>query len=238
MKNDFLIYPKLFLFLLIVCTCCQCKNESHEKVNPVIALKDKIIPPSFDKEQHLKDYENLKERISIQRKTLKATQASDAFSSLLVDSIFKYWYKTPWDFNGHTTEPRNGEIACGYFVTTTLRDVGIKLQRIKLAQQASSVMIQKLCAKNSIKRLGSFNKLEQYFEAFPDNYVFILGLDFHVGFVVKRNDKLYFIHSSYEGEQIVKSEILSNSAPVIHSKSYMIGCLNQHQQLLKQWIQN
>ena len=64
-----------------------------------------------------------------------------------------YWVETKWDFNGVSRVSRQGSIACGYFVTTVLEDIGFKLNRIKLSQQASSVMIFNLCA--NVKRLST-----------------------------------------------------------------------------------
>ncbi len=49
----------------------------------------------------------------------------------LVEDIFNYWYGTPWDFNGTTNIPNQGSIACGYFVTTTLKHLGFNIPRFK-----------------------------------------------------------------------------------------------------------
>jgi len=36
----------------------------------------------------------------------------------LVEEIFPAWSGTPWDFNGISQTPGEGEIACGYFVSS------------------------------------------------------------------------------------------------------------------------
>src|SRR5688500_17600336 len=41
------------------------------------------------------------------------------------NEVFPYWYGTGWDFNGTTETPGQGKIACGYFVSTVLRDAGL-----------------------------------------------------------------------------------------------------------------
>lgn len=64
-----------------------------------------------------------------------------------------YWVGTKWNFNGVIRVPGQGTIACGYFVTTVLEDIGFKLNRIKLSQQASSVMITSLCI--NIKKIST-----------------------------------------------------------------------------------
>lgn len=48
----------------------------------------------------------------------------------LSDSLFICWYGTNWDFNGTTLSPRQGNIACGYFVTTNLLQSGFLINRI------------------------------------------------------------------------------------------------------------
>ena len=66
--------------------------------------------------------------------------------------IFPSWYGTAWDFNGTTEMPQQGKIACGYFVSTVLRDAGWKVQRTRLAQQASENIILSLTTDYHVKR--------------------------------------------------------------------------------------
>ena len=68
--------------------------------------------------------------VAIQDSILSTIQAQ--FTDFLLNAIIPHWYGTPWDFNGHTSIPNQGEIACGYFVSTTLRDIGLKLNRFKM----------------------------------------------------------------------------------------------------------
>jgi len=131
-------------------TLTACVNEQA----PTSNIVPSIFKSRLDTLAHIRDYALLQEKISREKKQLAAnpTAAHDYFFEMLNDSIFEYWMQTPWDFNGHTDTPRKGEIACGYFVTTTLRDMGVQLQRYKLAQQAASVIAEKLCEPSSIKR--------------------------------------------------------------------------------------
>lgn len=62
-------------------------------------------------------------------------EAGDVFREAVARDIAPFWYGTPWDFNGTTEQPGTGAIACGYFVTTVLRDAGVQLERVRLAQQ-------------------------------------------------------------------------------------------------------
>ena len=103
----------------------------------------------------------------------------------MTDKIFPYWYGTDWDFNGTTQKPNEGKIACGYFVTTTLRDIGLDINRVKLAQCASEQMIKKLVSEDNIYRFS--NKSIEEFETNlkqKGNGIYVVGLDNHTGFVL------------------------------------------------------
>ena len=49
---------------------------------------------------------------------------SESFYYVMTDSVFPHWMGTKWDFNGVSNVPGKGMIACGYFVSTTLKHVG------------------------------------------------------------------------------------------------------------------
>ncbi len=218
---------KLIAYTLCICIgMSACRYESSggqsTKLHPVSLSK-----PSLDTAAHLRDYELLKEKIYKKRSELSSNpaMAEAYFFDMLNDSIFDYWMHTGWDFNGHTDTPHKGEIACGYFVTTTLRDMGVKLQRYKLAQQAASVIVQKLCEPTSIKRYASLEKLNEYLIGRGERAIYILGLDYHVGFVVRVGEVSYFVHSDYIDRSGVKREKLHESLAIRASKSYVIGRL-------------
>ncbi|AZA76921.1 hypothetical protein EG347_05055 [Chryseobacterium sp. G0186] len=159
---------------------------------------------------------------SINNKTKKEKKAY--FFSFIHYDVPRYWSNTPWSFSGTSQEPRKGSIACGYFVTNTLSDYGFDINRTYLAQQASSVMIKKLC-----KDIQYFNKrqdLEKYIVSKDKNQVYIVGLDFHTGYITRENRDTYFIHSSYIQSKGVVKELTKNSQALNASKTYMIGTLN------------
>ena len=134
-----------------------------------------------------------------------------------------YWKGTRWSFGGTTRNPQTGTIACGYFVTNTLTDFGIKLERVYLAQQASSVMIKKLCT--DIKYFTKKKDLEEYILSRSKNSVYIVGLDFHTGFITREAENTYFIHSNYIGNEGVIKEKTGRSKALNASNTYMIGTL-------------
>lgn len=111
------------------------------------------------------------------------SEVSNYFFHLVNDSLTAYWNGTPWDFYGMTRTPQKGDIACGYFVTNTLADLGFRIQRVKLAQVVSGDMIKALCT--DIKTCNGIKNFEAYMEKQPVNSVYIVGLDFHTGYIVK-----------------------------------------------------
>ena len=93
-------------------------------------------------------------------------------------AMMRCWLGTPWDFNGTATEPGGGKIACGYFVATLLRDAGFRVERARLAQQASeNIMRSFLDAKACHRTVG------QSYESFAAGVhaaepgISIVGLD-------------------------------------------------------------
>src|ERR1043165_5518098 len=105
----------------------------------------------------VKPYEELKAEIIATRGKIKEQYLSadstgkdsligysSQFLRNITQEIFTYWYGTDWDFNGTTQTPKQGKIACGFFVTTVLRDAGFDLPRIAWAQLPSESMIKKV----------------------------------------------------------------------------------------------
>lgn len=225
-------YTLLFYGLMFIFTACANEQSSSSNILP------KTFKPQLDTLAHLRGYELLQEKISREKKQfgIQTKQAEDYFFDMLNDSIFGYWMQTPWDFNGHTDTPRKGEIACGYFVTTTLRDMGVHLQRYKLAQQPASVITEKLCESGSMKRYASLEKLNDYLAGRSEREIYVLGLDYHVGFVVREGEDVYFVHSDYIGRTGVKREKLNDSQAIRASQSYVIGSLTANKKLIGKWL--
>ncbi|HEY1086629.1 MAG TPA: hypothetical protein VGE37_03005, partial [Archangium sp.] len=80
------------------------------------------------------DYDRAREALSAQRVELSAAwkkkpaetrvHARSTLLSYLEASAFPAWAGTVWDFNGTSTVPGEGKIACGYDVTTVLEQAG------------------------------------------------------------------------------------------------------------------
>lgn len=174
-----------------------------------------------------KNYSELRQRI-VNTTKKKSLQAIPAFlETCLRDSVFAYWYDTPWDFYGTTEEPRKGNIACGYFVTTTLKHLGLNIDRVYLAQQASSVLIKEVCDTESIKVFSNshYENMKKYVKEHSGN-IFIAGLDNHVGFIVKEGAEMYFVHASGISPHKVVKEKIDDANLLVYSKYHMVGHLN------------
>ena len=141
----------------------------------------------------------------------------------LTTEIFPSWYGTKWDFNGITETPKEGHIACGYFVTTTLRDLGLKIPRVKWAQAASETMI--IAATNEIKRFSNVEMKEvNTWLQTNEHSIFIVGLDNHTGFVYNNGEEILFVHSSpYNKANGVIAESVLEYSPLTVSKYRVFG---------------
>ena len=163
-------------------------------------------------------------------------EIAQAFTYRLTEGIFPYWYGTDWDFNGTTQTPNQGSIACGYFVTTTLRDLGLDINRVKLAQCASEQMIKSLVSESNIERFSnkSIQEFEQALKT-KGNGIYVVGLDNHTGFLHLSDQGNFFIHSSGARPFKVVKEKFAESALLIKSKYRVVGKLTAEKKLLNNW---
>ncbi len=152
----------------------------------------------------------------------------------LIDSIFPYWIGTEWDFNGVSQKPKKGKIACGYFVSTTLKHCGFDVERVRLAQQAASNIINTLCDPNTrqIFTNNNFIGLKEHLHA-QSNGLYIIGLDNHVAFISKQLDGIFVIHAS---PYRVKKQPLDDSSVVKKSNYHVVANFSHNHRILKMWL--
>jgi hypothetical protein len=167
------------------------------------------------------------------------TKVEREFLAAITKRIFPYWYGTPWDFNGTTQTPQKGKIACGYFVTTTLRDAGYPIERVKMAQCASEEMIRSMTQKKFIFQFSNTNikKFENELIKKGEG-LYVLGLDNHTGFILISNAGNYFIHASGWYPYKVVREKLSDSEVVGNSKYKVVGKISADEKFLNKWLTN
>lgn len=173
---------------------------------------------------------------SVQKAELMA-QARTLVSRSIYTEIFPSWYGTAWDLNGTTEVPQQGKIACGYFVTTVLRDAGWRVQRVRLAQQASENIILSLTTDAYVKRfrrvaIGDFvNAVKKWGAG-----IYVVGLDIHTGFIVNTGDDVYFIHSSYVEPYTVVRERATESKILAASNYRVLGKITADDLFIEKWL--
>lgn len=155
----------------------------------------------------------------------------------IYNEIFPSWYGTAWDFNGTTEVPRQGKIACGYFVTTVLRDAGWRLQRARLAQQASENIIMSLTTDSYVKRFRRV-AIDDFVTAVKKwgAGIYVVGLDIHTGFIVNTGEDVYFIHSSYVEPYAVVREKAIESKILEASKYRVLGKVTADDVFIQKWL--
>lgn len=153
---------------------------------------------------------------------LPRTPEARAFDEKL-RAIHQEWMGTAWTFTGTSQTPRQGSIACGYFVTTTLEQAGLELDRVRLAQAASEKMILALAEPDSIRRYSDA-PLEAFLEGvrLQGEGYYLVGLDNHTGFLkVDPDGGIVFIHSG-PGRGVVE-EAPEDAPELAHSRYRVTG---------------
>jgi len=235
-------------YLIVLCALLSCSASKEDSAKSFQKALDKLSVNEVN-ERYLKICSNLDSSrqalaLELQRATTKDAKSKiyDRARTLLIktfsDSLFVCWYGTEWDFNGTTTKPRQGEIACGYFVTTLVRDAGFKIDRVALAQCASQSMIYTLCPDEGIKIItgGQVAKVKEHLLS-KDDGIFIIGLDTHTGFVVKKGTDLQVVHSNYTmASDGVMSEPFDGATVINYNNYFVIGDFLNSDTTIKNWI--
>ena len=231
------------IVVLIILGIAGCKQPQENKTQ-VQAAHQQL-------NAHTRTYEEIKKAIIAKRKLyagkystlsmLDKTASTDEITNYWVATVgtdlYNEWEGTPWDFNGITTEPRQGTIACGYFVSTILKDMGLNISRQKLAVCPSSEMMRSLTPKQQLKNL-SYLSYEDFCKAL-DHFgkgVYIIGLDFHTGIIVNDGKQCWLIHSNYIRHKGVMKEPVLNCAALRSSKTRWLISLTGDKKFLFRWL--
>lgn len=175
---------------------------------------------------------NNEERAAIQ------AEASKLLEAVLPD-MMRCWLGTPWDFHGTCEGPGEGKIACGYFVSTTLRDAGFKVDRYKLAQQPSQNIIYTFVDRSRahIRAGMSYSDFLTQMKSYPKG-IYIVGLDKHVGFILNHGEgqSIRFIHSSGRTPYRVVDELEPEAISLKYSNYRIIGNLTEESATIEKWL--
>jgi hypothetical protein len=246
LRNINYLQMKILLWIAFPLSFIQCQPAGNKKPGTHLQTSLPAHPDS-----NTVSYGELKDSIQKNRQkfhdryfSLPALSAkryleeiSDYWINTIGNDLFLQWQNTPWDFNGTTSTPHEGAIACGYFVTAMLQDMTVKLNRIKLSTCASSEMMKSLTPLQPIKRLNhlsyaDFNtEIKKYGKG-----VYVIGLDFHTGFIVNDGKENWFIHSNYIGRKGVTKETVTSSEALQASKTRWVVSLTGDKDFLERWL--
>lgn len=156
---------------------------------------------------------------------------------LMLPEMMRCWVGTPYDFNGTAEKPGGGRIACGYYVSTVIRDAGFVVDRYKLAQQPSgNIMRTFLPAESCQLKVGEdYGKYADWVEGMKPG-VYLIGMDTHVGFIVVRQDGMHFFHSSADRRVGVVEERREKAWALRKSNWRMLGCLTGESDVMRIWL--
>lgn len=187
-----------------------------------------------------KKYRNTLYQLANERKELAS--GSENLSQAFIRqfrSLMPFWYGTRYSFYGQTETPGEGKIACGYFVTTVLEDLGLKIERNKLAQLPSEEMIKSLVEKESIRRFSQYT-ITDFLAGVRETGtgLYVVGLDTHTGFLLYQNNEIRFIHASGRFPYAVVNERAKESIILGKSKYRIVGKLSDDEKVLQNWLSN
>ena len=228
---------KLICFPLIWFLLLACNAKHQRQANNVLHSVTAVAATQMN-------YDSCKQHIAVIKRLHGAEWSSTAkkgkemvFTRAVTETIIPNWIGTKWDFNGTTEIPQQGSIACGYFVTTVLRDAGLPVARVKLAQMASEQMITSLVQSKYIQRFSNIAIADFTAAVTRQGFgLYLIGLDNHTGFIYNDGNAVYFIHSSVVGTRNVQKEIAADSWVLQQSKYKVLGKISADEKVLNKWI--
>lgn len=227
---------RLLLVLVLLSSFNNCTSKENKPTTEKAITQPAVIT--------ILNYDSCKKEILLKKRTNKPkwgsitkTEKERIFTAAITETIIPAWIGTAWDFNGISETPQQGNIACGYFVTTILRDGGLSLARIKLAQCASEQMITSLVQSKYIHRFSNV-LMEDFFRSIQKQGfgLYIVGLDNHTGFIYNDGIDIYFIHSTFVGTRNVQKEKAVSSPILIQSRYKVLGKISADDHILQRWI--
>ncbi len=220
----------LFVLALLLLSSCTRNTRSNYK-KPTKAYSEIKKEIKNRKTAYAIRYQ---EASDVEKKGI-VVEVREYLFSKLTNEIFPSWYGTSWDFNGITQVPKAGDIACGYFVTTTLQAASFDIPRVKWAQMASENMIMNATPLVTRFSNASMEEIRAWLSS-QEDALYIVGLDNHTGFVCKKGSKITFIHSSPNNELGgVISEAIDSKNPLTESGYRVFGKI-LHDEMIVKWL--
>ncbi|HEU5061273.1 MAG TPA: hypothetical protein VFU21_32300 [Kofleriaceae bacterium] len=164
-------------------------------------------------------------------------RASDLLLRRLTGEILPAWNGTPWAYSGTAAAPGPRPIACGYFVSTALAHAGLAVERRLLAQQPAEAIILSLVPESRVARFKRV-PLDTFVAAVArrGDGLYLVGLDYHVGFLVVERGQVYFHHSSNVSGAVVREPAITSAA--LARSSYRVVGKMLDATLVEAWLEN
>lgn len=104
-------------------------------------------------------------------------QAQQFVEASLIRVIIPLWLGGEWDFNGYTTRPQHGPIACGWFIQRIMMDAGFRIEKSGGRHIAHLAPDQEVSsyADKPVEDLRSWQGLKTYTEH-EGNGLYVIGL--------------------------------------------------------------
>jgi len=187
------------------------------------------------------DFIRIRLRNAFMQNRIGIDSVKRSFGRHLTDRIIPFWYGTGWSFGGHTSIPKKGKIACGYFISTTLKDMGLNLNRFRLAQKSPLDEARALSCGSEITTIAHEDS-EQALSEIKGHVrrgVYFIGFDTgHVGFLVKKKEKIFLVHSNYLSPVSVCIEPLETAKILKTFKKFHLVDISHNDRLIEKWLNN
>ncbi len=207
----------------------------------LLALLLAAAPPDYETVKA--DLATLREQTAVRyakaglKKPLVLAEVRAALLTAFDEQLFPAWAGTPWDFYGTTEAPREGKIACGYFVSTLMLHAGFKVPRVKMAQQASEYIVRSLAEPEEVLRLRDLERSEvvERVRSKLGEGLFVVGMDYHVGFLRITAKDAQLCHAAFFKPKQMLCESAATSAG-FSSGYHVVGKLFADPQL-RAWLE-
>lgn len=235
----------LGFYLCFLLSCNQSPAPSVPGANPIASQPDTLPTPRFLQPKH--EYATSRSIMEKQRQALKQSYAlgtvtldsvGQVFTQYFLTEIIPHWFGTHWTFSGHTEVPRQGDIACGYFVSTTLLHAGLNLNRYRLAQQSpvnEALMLSLGDTVRATQRDNALKVLAVWRSKLHDGLYFIGLGDGHVGFLLKQQGEFYFLHANYAAPVGVLLQPVEESV-LMGFQDFYLADITFNRRLMEHWL--
>lgn len=223
-------------FLVYYNGTCFCQTNNNSGLTDAKTRTTSNLQFIHQNESYKNSIARIKrERSEMYKNNTSIDSCKDYFMKQFEYVVFPKWIGTAWDYNGYTNTPGADKlIACGYFVSTTLKHMGFNWNRYDLAKMYSTDIVDKSC--EEIIDIKDISSLEKHIYSKPNN-LYIVGLDSHVGFILKNDQGAFFIHSNYYGAVGPQKENLLDSPALNDSQRFYLGTLLT-EKTIKKWLTN